>query len=181
MVEAVRSLSPLVGPLLNRYSSQRRELLHRIPLAARTGLAYQKEAVATALSIAGLDRAALQQWEFPHEVPKSFSDGLPSARLREDAMVIADLTKLPGFELVRSMPYGVAVFEREQVRLTVIVANHLPLEQQLGADLIYCNDTYRSFVIVQYKAMEQRGSGQAFFTIPNAQLTAENKRNGCNA
>ena len=48
------------------------------------------------------------------------------------------------------------VFSSEQdpsVRLTVIMANRLPLEQQTGADLIYFNEAYRSLVMVQYKAM----------------------------
>ena len=35
------------------------------------------------------------------------------------------------------------------------MANRLPLEQQTGADLIYFNEAYRSFVMVQYKAMEK--------------------------
>jgi hypothetical protein len=42
------------------------------------------------------------------------------------------------------------------------VANRLPLEQQTGADLIYFNEAYKSFVMVQYKAMEQ-GNDQAEF------------------
>lgn len=175
VLEAVRQFSPAARPILDRYSTQRRRLLNRLPLAVRTGLAYQKESVATALSIAGIDRDNLQQWEPPRDVPDSFLDGLPAARAREDAIVIGDLMTVPGFELVRRMPYGAAVFQREQVRLTVIVANHLPLEQQLGADLIYCNETYRSFVIVQYKAMEKRGR-EAFFRIPDAQLTKEIQR-----
>jgi hypothetical protein len=35
------------------------------------------------------------------------------------------------------------------------MANRLPLEQQTGADLIYYNETYRSFVLVQYKALQK--------------------------
>jgi len=55
--------------------------------------------------------------------------------------------------------YGSKVFISEQdpsIRLTVIMANRLPFEQQTGADLIYFNETYRNFVMVQYKAMEKR-------------------------
>jgi hypothetical protein len=42
------------------------------------------------------------------------------------------------------------------------MANRLPLEQQTGADLIYFNEAYHSFVMVQYKAME-KGKDQAEF------------------
>jgi len=44
----------------------------------------------------------------------------------------------------------------------VIMANRLPLEQQTGADLIYFNGAYRSFVMVQYKAMEKRSDETEF-------------------
>jgi hypothetical protein len=50
--------------------------------------------------------------------------------------------------------------ENPAVRLTVIMTNRLPLEQQTGTDLIYFNESYRSFVTVQYKA---KGKDQAEF------------------
>jgi hypothetical protein len=82
-----------------------------------------------------------------------------SARRREDAMLLADFSTLPGFDPIREVAhYGSKVFQNPDnpsVRLTVIMANRLPLEQQTGADLIYFNEAYRSFVMVQYKAMEK--------------------------
>jgi hypothetical protein len=57
------------------------------------------------------------------------------------------------------------------------VANRTPLEQQTGADLIYYNATFRSFVLVQYKVMEKEpGNREAAFRFPNKQLTAELSR-----
>jgi hypothetical protein len=35
------------------------------------------------------------------------------------------------------------------------MANRPPLEEQTGADLIYYNEAYRAFVLVQYKALEK--------------------------
>ena len=65
---------------------------------------------------------------------------------------------MPGFEAIGEVThYGSKVFEKTEnpaVRLTVIMANRLPLEQQTGADLIYFNEAYRSFAMVQYKAMK---------------------------
>jgi len=40
----------------------------------------------------------------------------------------------------------------------IILANRMRLEEQTGADLIYFNATFRSFVMVQYKAMEMKAS-----------------------
>ena len=74
-------------------------------------------------------------------------------------MLLADFSTVPGFEAIREAShYGSKVFEKAEnpaVRLTVIMANRFPLEQQTGADLIYFNEAYSSFVMVQYKAMEK--------------------------
>jgi hypothetical protein len=81
-------------------------------------------------------------------------------------MLLSDFSTFPGFETIEEAThYGSKVFENEQdpsVRLTVIMANRLPLEEQTGADLIYFNEAYRSFVMVQYKAME-KGKEEAEF------------------
>ena len=42
------------------------------------------------------------------------------------------------------------------------MANRLPLEEQTGADLIYYNEHYQAFVMVQYKAMEKEGNDFVF-------------------
>ena len=176
-MDAVRKLLPESNRLLERFSESRRRLIANLGSEARTSLAYQKEAVATALTLAGIERQELQDWR-PR--PKngrvqSFLDGLSEASLREDQMVINDLGTFPGFKTVRQTPHTTAVFENDRIHLTVVMANRLPLEKQLGADLIYCNETYRSFVIVQYKAME-RETGTARFRLPNGQLEKELKR-----
>ena len=153
--------------------------MQRLSARAKDNLAQQKEAVLTALSIAGLSRASVQEWSPPEGSPVSFLDGLPSARLREDPMVVHDLRHLPGFDIIKTYPYSAAVFESEATseRLTVILANRLPLEEQTGTDLIYFNETFQSFVMVQYKAMEREegpnGAPQAIFRLPNAQLAEE--------
>lgn len=79
----------------------------------------------------------------------------------------SDYTVIPGFETIRQYPFAARTFESEpsaypRTRLKVIMANHLPLEQQTGADLIYFNETYRSFVMVQYKAVERGNRGPEF-------------------
>jgi hypothetical protein len=173
VVNAVRNLSPSARHVLTRYSTDRRARIAQLSPEAARALGYQKETVATALALAGFDRHTLQAWEPPATIaPSSFLDGLPQVRAREDAMIVSDLTKVPGFELVRTMPYGAAVFEGGGVRLTVVLANHLPLEQQFGADLIYFNETYKAFVIVQYKAMEKTKDG-AVFRLPDKRLATE--------
>jgi hypothetical protein len=53
------------------------------------------------------------------------------------------------------------------------MANKLPLEEQTGADLIYYNETFSSFVMVQYKAMNPGTEGQEFRWQSDDQLARE--------
>ena len=179
VVEFIRQIAPQASTLLERFSQTRTDRIRRLSERARDNLAQQKEALLTALSIAGISRDPVQEWTPSDETPVSFLDGLPSVRLREDPMVVHDLQNLPGFEVIKTYPYGAAVFESEATleRLTVILANRLPLEEQTGTDLIYFNETYQSFVMVQYKAMEREdrrdGPAEAVYRLPNAQLKEE--------
>lgn len=177
VAEAVRQLAPQSSAILDRYSSERVARVGRLSSKARENLAYQKEAVLTALSIADMGRNPVQEWAPPDGTPVSFLDGLPNARLREDPMVVHDLMHLPGFDILKTMPYNAAVFESDSERLTVILANRLPLEEQTGTDLIYYNETFQSFVMVQYKAMEREGDDNgnmnAGFRLPNPRLAEE--------
>lgn len=172
-IDAITQVSSECGPLLQRFSRLRRELIKRLTPKTRQALGEQKEAVLSAMAIAGLERRELHDWSPPTDgIPSSFLDGLPSAVMREDPMIVNDLMNVPGFDLVRSMPYSAAIFEGEGKRLTVLLANRLPLEELTGTDLIYFNERYRSFVMVQYKAMEG-GSDGAVFRLPNEGLDKE--------
>jgi hypothetical protein len=176
LVEAIRAVAPNSSEILDQFSEDRRTSINLLPRPLGQALGYQKEALATALQIAGLSRDTLQQWTPETDVsPVSFLEGLPSARLREDPMVINDLTNLPGFDLLRTLRYSAAIFQGNGTHLTVILANRQPLEEQLGTDLIYYNETFQSFVMVQYKAMEHEAAG-AVFRLPNEQLAKEIER-----
>jgi len=140
-----------------------------------------KEAVLTALALAKTPRdpeqaqewrEVVQGWTPPVTGHTSFLDGLPKARLREDQMIIQDYANVPGFELLDTTPYSAATFASDTVRLTVILTNKLPLEEQLGTDLIYYNETFQCFVMVQYKAMEGDNDGEVF-RLPDEQLDKE--------
>lgn len=177
IIEALRKLSPETQSVLDRFSLLRTERIRQLSGRARESLAHQQQALVTALSIAGLDRTELQEWSPPDQgSPASFLDGLPTARLREDPMVVNDLTKVPGFDLIKTLPYNAAIFESDSERLTVVLANRLPLEEQTGTDLVYFNETYQSFVMVQYKAMERDDNEGALFRLPSHQLDEEIQR-----
>lgn len=179
VVECIRQVAPQASTLLERFNQARERRIQRLSVKARDSLAQQKEALLTALAIAGLGRDPVQEWTPSDGAPLSFIDGLPSVRLREDLMVVNDLQSLPGFEVINTYPYGAAVFESEETseRLTVILANRLPLEDQTGTDLIYFDETYQSFVMVQYKAMERADRKSGFplylYRLPDTHLKEE--------
>ena len=165
-VDRIMELDTSVSGRLARYSRRRREAWRRFEPSATKNLAFQKETLGIALEISGISRDELLEWQLVDGSQQSFLDGLPGAQVREDAMLLADFSTVPGFgDIGEVTHYGSKVFQSAEdpsVRLTVIMANRLPLEQQTGADLIYFNEAYQSFVMVQYKAME-KGSDQAEF------------------
>ena len=176
-VDVVRGLLPESNRLLERFSETRTRLIANLTGRERTALAYQKETVATALTFARMEREELQDWRprLENGRAKSFLDGLSELYLREDQMVINDLGTFPGLDVIRQTRPATAVFRNDRVSLTVVMANRLSLEEQLGADLIYRNETYGSVVMVQYKAMEHE-AGTMKFRLPNDQLEKELER-----
>ena len=180
LVDRITELDSSIGPRLARFSARRATALRLIEPRARENLAYQKEALGLALEIVGLPKDELLAWQPIDSGQRSFLDGLPGAQVREDAMLLSDFSTLPGFQPTEEVThYGSKVFFSEQdpsIRLTVIMANRLPLEQQTGADLIYFNEAYRSFVMVQYKAMEKRHEETEFRWQAQDQFSDEVKR-----
>jgi hypothetical protein len=172
-IEAISAVSEEARPLLSRFGRTRRELIGRLRPNTRRALGEQKEVVLSALAFADLDRRQIHDWEPPTQgEPSSFLDGLPAAVMREDAMIVNDLMNVPGFDVILTLPYSAAVFQGIGKRLTVLLANRLPLEQLTGTDLIYYNETYRSYVMVQYKAMDSVDN-VATFRLPSPGLVEE--------
>jgi hypothetical protein len=184
LVAAILEHRPDLQSLLDRYSASFKERIDSIPSKAREVLALQKDALLTALALAQDKREAvpewkevIQEWTPPAQgQPTSFLEGLAVAKVREDAMVVDDLTRLPGFKLIKTLPFAAAIFESDKTRVTIVLANRQPLAELLGVDLIYFNQRFRCFVMVQYKAMEGDADQKYLFRIPNEQLDKELER-----
>ena len=179
-IDRIVDLDETVSDRLARFSAWRRDALSRLAPKERSNLAFQKEALGLALKIGGFSRDELLTWRPVDDSPRSFLDGLPGARIREDAMLLRDFSTLPGFDAISDTThYGAKVFENPDnpsIRMTVIMANRMPLEQQTGADLIYYNEAYRCFVMVQYKAMERDNDEAEFRWQDGDQFTKEVER-----
>lgn len=102
--------------------------------------------------------------------------GVIGAYLYEDNVVHSDASRLPGFEAISADVTGRAVFQKRDERLVIYTANKLPLEQMLGVDLIYINETRGSIVMVQYKMLkedEQDDESRDWIFRPDQQLRDE--------
>jgi len=159
--------------ILGRYTKERRLRIEKISISEKQSLAEQKEAVLTAMNIVGIDRDDAQGWDYDDKSkPSSYLDGLPQVTQREDSVIINDSLNIPGFELIKSTKYSSFLFQNENTRLTLLLTNRQPLEELMGTDLIYFNEDFKCFVLVQYKMMEKE-SDIYRFRLPNKQLSEE--------
>ncbi|MGH8291254.1 MAG: hypothetical protein ACREV7_20020 [Steroidobacteraceae bacterium] len=176
VIDAVLALEPDISDRLQRFSQRRIELLARLTPRGRTNLAEQKETLSTALDIAGIGTSEVLAWSPVEGEPRSFLEGMPHVYLREDAVLISDYSDMPGFDVIKKYPFAARQFQatdNPSIRLKVIMANRLPLEEQTGADLIYYNETFKSFVMVQYKSMNKGKKGAEFRWQPGDKLAEE--------
>ncbi len=174
VIDAIIQIAPEMRGPLQRFSEESRERFARLSEEVRDSLAYQKESVATALSLSGIDRTPLGLWAVPDDSEGSYLDGLEQTRMREDPMVFGDMMNVPGYDYIKSIPRAsTTVFEDAGTKLFVTLANRQPLEEQTGTDLIYYNETFKAFIMVQYKAMEQDDKEGAIYRYPEQQLTDE--------
>ncbi len=124
----------------------------------------QFDAIKTAMAAFGLSKSAFPEIiEIPadsdstlnyldsHYDPSEEASG--SASVLEDNVIAQDASVIPGFELKVKHVTGRAVFFNSGERLDVYTANKGPLEEMLGVDLIYVNETVGNTVMVQYKLL----------------------------
>lgn len=99
----------------------------------------------------------------------SFIKGIPQQYIQEEAAIQHDLFNWPGMTPLHEA--GVSVFESGDRRLEVIYANRNDIEHTLGVDLLYYNESFQLFVLVQYKLMRE-DNGEMLYR-PDHQLRSE--------
>lgn len=139
--------------------SRLHDVLPELSAAARENLAFEKEAVGVLFDLAGIDREVLLNWREPTSqwgAQPYYLQGLQD-QFDEHTIIASDARTLPGFDTIqRSARYhGALTFRgpRASRGITIINAHPGRIEELTGTDLIYWNEAYQSFVMVQYKAM----------------------------
>ena len=138
-------------------------------------VAYERDAVGLALTIAGMSRdEVMSDWDGDTEAP--FLRGLSEFRVYEDAAILHDTTVFGNWKGLASSVIGIARFEERGRHMTIVNANRTPIEKTLGCDLIYYTHDYDAYVLVQYKRLGKAAKGWEFRPDADANFDDELKR-----
>lgn len=113
-----------------------------------------------------LAEAQLKKSESGHS---SFLSGIKSQHIQEESALQHDLFSWEGLTPIHEA--GISVFTQGHRKLEVIYANRNSLEATTAVDLIYYNETYNAFILVQYKLMKKESD--KFIYRPDKQLQEE--------
>lgn len=145
---------------LERLRDQSRELIIR---PGAEIVAQQRDAVGLALDVFDqtgyLRKRTLQGWTAPEgQRLSSFLDGLTGVRTIEDQIIARDAAVFPGADGIRHTAVG-TVFSVGRRKLEVFNVNRTAVEASLGVDLLYWNEAFDAWSLVQYKSMERPSAG----------------------
>lgn len=115
----------------------------------------QRDAALLAFRIVGLDDLEVLQLRRPPNLTHSFLDQLPQPGVSEEQLLRADAQAFPGMAAMDGAHIDRKTFTSPNRRLDLIFAHRERLEELTGADFIYYNATFKSFVLVQYKLLEE--------------------------
>ena len=110
----------------------------------------------------------------PPQGRASFLAGIPKRYFQEESAIQHDLINWEGMTAVHEAGYS--KFQKGDRSLYVIYVNRNALEKTTGVDLIYFNEVFNSFVLVQYKLMKDRSEDGSFIYRPDGQLVKELQR-----
>lgn len=192
LIDAIKAERPSLAEDVDRLLSLRRYSGYRLNGEAADILLQEREALGMALHVFSgnnqLRDRVLGEWApyddtvveinegeatakllNPGVGRSSFLKGIPQRYIQEESAIQHDLFNWQGMTPVHEA--GVSVFEQGARRLEVHYANRNALEHTLGVDLIYYNESYQLFALVQYKLMrDERG---VVVYRPDCQLQAE--------
>lgn len=193
LLEAVRMERPQLSAEIDRLLSLLKFSGFRLTGDAADIMLQERDAIGTALDIFSgsnkLRERVLREWApnedqvsdlnevertalllSPPNSASSFLDGIPAEYIiQEESAIQHDLFNWP--DMTPMHQAGVSIFKAGDRQLEVIYANRNDIEHTLGVDLLYYNETYELFVLVQYKLMRDE-NGAAIYR-PDNQLRSE--------
>lgn len=159
MKEALRAIDPSCFEIVERLERLRDQSVRPINRPGVENVAQQRDAVGLALDVFDktgvLRKKTLSAWTAPDDDRlTSFLEGLHGVRTIEDQLIARDAVVFPGSGKVKHTVMG-AVFGFGGRTLEVFNVNRSAIETALGVDLIYFNEEFDAWTLIQYKAMER--------------------------
>jgi hypothetical protein len=172
--DALRSSDELAFEAVNRLEQLRDRHGEVIHLEGARTLAQQRDATGLALDVFDrshrLRKATLGGYIPPANQLTSFLDGVERVRTLEGHLIAHDAVQFPGTDSTQHTAFG-AVFGVAGRKLEIFNVDRTRLETTLGVDLIYWNERFDAWTLVQYKAIDARSSSGTF--RPDVQFQKE--------
>ena len=150
MVRVLKELRPQFAERLNWLMNVK---AHRVASPSADRWALGKDAVRGGLRIGGYPTDRLDEWELPLDVEDTVLAGIKPGDYESD-LIDHDSRAFPGWVPQRTNRVGVRVFADGSRRMEITSINALPQEGRLGVDLVYYHRNSQSFILVQYKRLE---------------------------
>lgn len=137
----------------------RRDPFHLPPGERGYRLNEERDGTGLLLDIGGIGREALRDLASPEPQQPSFLAGVSNRFISEESLIDYDVGRFPGLVEGLSGHVDWRVFEGNRRQMFIMNANLEPLEETLGADVLYFNETFKSFVLIQYKRLTKERPG----------------------
>ena len=159
MKEVIGRLDPASLAALERLELLKKQSREPIQRPGASVVALERDALGMALdtfdTTGKLRPKTLKGWVAPEgDQLTSFLDGLRGVRTIEDQIIAHDAATFPSAEATRFTAIG-AVFRVGNRSLEVFNFNRTRVEHTTGADLLYFNQKYNAWTLVQYKSMDR--------------------------
>jgi hypothetical protein len=174
LLEHIKALRPNHAKKIDHLQSRQFDDGRIFPVNERTQrLMEQRDAIGTAVQVAGLDRASVLKSLDATKVHAADSvlDLLDSEPIQEQDALRIDKQAF-GTLLSRGMRH--ARFSNSAgAEVRIHIYDHKPLESLLGIDLLIYMPLYRAFILIQYKMMkrEKREDGGWYYPVDGHLMT----------
>lgn len=173
VVRALIEIDPHLEETIGRLSQVAQ---FRLPSGPRGRLLNeQRDGVGLLLEIGGIGRESLREWA-PPATRASFLAGMTQRSVSEETLINHDVRRFPGLVEALGAEVDWQVFEGNRRQMFVMNANMEPVENTLGVDVVYFNDTFKSFVLVQYKRLTRESNDDDELSLwyrPDSNLSVE--------
>jgi hypothetical protein len=132
----------------------------------------QRDATGLLLEAHGLSRDPLRDLDLLSGRP-SFRQGSGHRSVSEELLIQYDLNHFPTLVQGQADEVDWHLFGDGRRRMFILYSNREPIERSLGVDVVYFNDTYGAFVLVQYKRLVSESSRGEPCYRPDEQLAEE--------